>query len=195
MFIAQTGASITEQQLIEQCQTGQSDWQAALAQWLRGSSGWLHRHCTARLGCAMTADDAVQEISLKVMSAIGQFEGRSTLRTWVTRIADNHCNGVIRQQCAALISDHLQYSMILMEQNRFASREDRDRRADVAHKIGETLQCLTQSNQEILHLRFYSDQSLDEIARSLSLSLSATKMRLYRALAVFKSIYPKDAVS
>ena len=126
MFIAQTGASISEQQLIEQCQTGQAGWQAALAQWLHGSPGWLHRHCTVRLGCATTADDAVQEISLKVMSAIGQFEGRSTLRTWVTRIADNHCNGVIRQQCANLVSDHLQYSMILMEQNRFVSQEDAD---------------------------------------------------------------------
>lgn len=195
MSIAESGASISEQQLIEWCQTRQPGWEAALAQWLHSSSGWLHRHCAVRLRCATTADDAVQEISIKVMLAIGRFEGRSTLRTWVTRIADNHCNGVIRQQCANLVSDHLQYSMILMEQNRFVSQEDADSRADLAHEVGATLQCMSDSNQEILRRRFYADQSLDEIANSLSLSLSATKMRLYRALTVFKSIYQKDIVA
>jgi len=43
--------------------------------------------------------------------------------------------------------------------------------------------------REILHLRFFEDRSLNEIAASLNINLSAAKMRLYRALDQFRARY------
>ena len=43
--------------------------------------------------------------------------------------------------------------------------------------------------REVLGLRFYRESSLDEIARTLGISLSAAKMRLYRALEQFEASY------
>ena len=186
------GETVSESQLIMWCQTGAPGWQGALAHWLLASSDWLHRRCTARLGCSFKAEDAVQEISVKVMLAIGQFESRSTLRTWVIRIADNHCATMIQRERANLSTEHLQYSIILEEQNRSLSDTEVQRREETAHEVVTTLQHLTQKNQEILQLRFYSELSLDEMATSLSLSLSATKMRLYRAIGAFKSMYARE---
>ena len=45
--------------------------------------------------------------------------------------------------------------------------------------------------REVLGLRFFGEASLDEIARTLGISLSAAKMRLYRALALFEANYPE----
>jgi len=187
-----SGEPVSELQLIEWCQARIPGWEAALAHWLMVSSGWLHQRCTAKLGCASKADDAVQEVSIKVMLAIEQFKGRCTLRTWVIRIADNHCNTVIQRECANLITQHLQYSIILVEQSRSRSDAEVQRCEETAREVVAALHSLTQQNQEILQLRFYSELSLDEMATSLSLSLSATKMRLYRALGMFKSVYAKN---
>ena len=43
--------------------------------------------------------------------------------------------------------------------------------------------------REVLQLRFFHDYSLEEIAATLSISLSAAKMRLYRALEQFRTGY------
>lgn len=43
------------------------------------------------------ADDVVQETWLKAFTAIKQFEGRSTLRTWLARIAINEAHAVLRK--------------------------------------------------------------------------------------------------
>lgn len=48
-------------------------------------------HCYRMLGSPTDADDAVQETMIKAMRALPSFEGRSSLKTWVMRIATRVC--------------------------------------------------------------------------------------------------------
>ncbi|HEY1740211.1 MAG TPA: sigma-70 family RNA polymerase sigma factor [Acidimicrobiia bacterium] len=48
------------------------------------------------LGSAFEADDAVQETMVRAWRAIGSFEGRSSLRSWLYRIATNVCFDMLR---------------------------------------------------------------------------------------------------
>ena len=51
----------------------------------------LTGYCYRLLGGAFEADDAVQETLLRAWRSYGRFEGRSSLRSWLYRIATNVC--------------------------------------------------------------------------------------------------------
>jgi len=177
-----------EDLLLQRLRAHGPGWQTACSMLLERHRAAVYRRCLFRLGNFHDAEDAVQETMLRALQGIRAFEGRSGLGTWLFAIADNECNSLLQRCKRHQYSDHLRCLIrIHEEQQRMAPTIDQDRSCQVR----ETLMRLPPKAREVLGLRFFGEASLEEIARTLGISLSAAKMRLYRALDLFEASYPE----
>src|SRR3954462_2773739 len=64
----------------------------------------LHAHCYRMLGSVADADDALQDALLGAFCGLAGFEGRSSLKSWLYRVATNACLALIAQRPKRLLS-------------------------------------------------------------------------------------------
>jgi len=68
----------------------------------------LTGYCYRMLGSPFDAEDAMQDTMLRALREFGRFEGRSSLRTWLHRIATNVCIDMLRKRSRRVMPMDLQ---------------------------------------------------------------------------------------
>ena len=70
----------------------------ALEDLLHRHQGWIYNIALRMLYHPQDAEDAAQEILVKILTRLSSFEGRSTFRTWLYRIVVNHLLNIRRSR-------------------------------------------------------------------------------------------------
>lgn len=94
-FREDEGEDQRDRELVEAARGGSS---TALEELVRRHQAFLHNLAVRVLYAPQDAEDATQEILVKVVTKLDRFEGRSRFRTWLYRIAVNHLLNLQRTQ-------------------------------------------------------------------------------------------------
>src|SRR5512147_984060 len=88
MSSAATSPIRSERELLDAARRGDED---AFRRLVEAQHAGLHAHCYRMLGSVHDAEDALQDALLRAWRGLRGFEGRSSLRSWLYRIATNAC--------------------------------------------------------------------------------------------------------
>jgi RNA polymerase sigma-70 factor, ECF subfamily len=92
MSTVSAGPTARERELLEAARQGNEDAYRRLVEPYQGE---LHAHCYRMLGSVHDAEDAMQDAQLRAWRGLPRFEGRSSVRSWLYKIATNTCLDVI----------------------------------------------------------------------------------------------------
>jgi RNA polymerase sigma-70 factor (ECF subfamily) len=175
----------------------------------------LTGYCYRMLGSPFDAEDAVQDTMVRAWREFDRFEGRSSLRTWLHRIATNVCIDMLRKRSRRTVPMDLQpptraqgaqIPQPLNERTWVLPIQDAklaDGQADPAEQVvsRETvrlafvaaLQRLTPRQRAALILRDVLQHSAAETAELLGTSVASANSALQRARAAVPSIDEDEA--
>lgn len=140
-------------------------------------NGMIYRHILVRVGWKkQVAEDLTQDVFLKAWKYRQNFDqNKSSLKTWLYVITNNTIRDYFRtrKNPPEQLPEYLASSFDLHR-----SQSDRQLYAFVLDKFG----LLSESDQEILALRYIEDLPVKQISKITGKSYTATKVALHRAI-------------
>ncbi|ABU58154.1 sigma-70 family RNA polymerase sigma factor [Roseiflexus castenholzii] len=151
---------------------------AAFAQLVERYAGAVFNLAYRMLGNAQEAEDASQEIFLKVYANLARFDRERKFSTWLLSIGSNYCIDRLRRRRFAWLT--LDDTVLTIPnpgkgpEHSAIEREERD-------AVQRALLRLPPAYREVAVLRYWHDLSYEEIVQALGLPESTIKTRLHRA--------------
>jgi RNA polymerase sigma-70 factor, ECF subfamily len=152
----------------------------------------LRAHCYRMLGSIHDAEDALQDALLRAWKGLRRFEGRSSVRTWLYRIATNACLDLLerRPKHPAEWPDPFPDELLEVEDGRASPDARYERREGVELAFVAALQHLPATQRAALLLRDVLGFSAKETAATLETTVPSANGALRRARAAVDARLP-----
>src|SRR4051812_39396574 len=208
-----TESTVQESELLETAKEGSEDAYRRLVEPHRSE---LHAHCYRMLGSVQDAEDALQEALVRAWRGLPKFEGRSSLRSWLYRIATNTSLDAIERRPKRVLpidygppaDPHGGVGEPVVEsvwiepypdetlgiEDGFASPDARyEQREAVELAFIAALQLLPANQRAVLILREVLGFSAQETADSLETSVASVNSALQRARKTVEEKLPEQS--
>ena len=160
----------------------------------------LYAHCRQMLGSPDDAEDAVQDTLLRAWGGLPRFEGRSSLRSWLYRIATNAClDALAGRRRRPMTGSHAvpgdpgaqlpdsgplerdPDTLLVRRDGSLAPEARYERRESLELAVLTSLQHLPSRQRAVLILREALDFSARETAAALETTVASANSALQRA--------------
>jgi len=137
--------------------------------------------CFRMTGNREDAEDAAQDVFLKIFHQIGNFRGEAKLSSWIYRLTVNTCLKTARRK---KLEYWFSLDFFFQEQEEPARENLPDEQIESSETeilVQRAIQQLPPRQKTALILQRYENLSAEEIARIMETSLSAVEALLHRA--------------
>lgn len=163
--------NIDEKKIISDCLNGDAGSYRVLV------DKYQHFAYTLAVRITKSAEDAeevTQDAFVKAYTSLSGFKGESKFSTWLYKIVLNLAMSKVRRKKEAPQNiDDLNLQM--------AVDNEGARKSERSYYVEKAINSLPEDEAAIVTLFYMEDQSLDEISHIANLSLSNTKVKLFRA--------------
>jgi len=180
-------AHVSTENLIEQARQGD---QAAWTVLVTHHQEAVFRLAYLLLGNSDEAKDVAQDTFIRAFHALDSFDSSRPLRPWLLRITAN----LARNQGRSIG----RYLAAVQRWVRAAPEPvapppgDAHLRQQQAQTLWQAVKQLGQTDQEIIYLRYFLEQSVAETAQALDVAPGTVKSRLHRALNRLRTVIEED---
>jgi len=135
-------------------------------------------------------EDVLNETMMEVWRQAARFEGRSSVNTWVFSIAHHRAVSRLRRKRETSLDEDSAAAIEDMaptpDQNAVTS--------DMNRLLAGLIEQLSFEHREILHLAYFQEFSVQEIAEALDLPANTVKTRMFYARQRLKVLLEKSGV-
>lgn len=155
----------------------------AFSELLDGYQERLYWHIRKIVITHENADDVLQNTFIRIYKNIANFQEKSSLHTWMYRIAYNESlrfleknNKKLHENIDEISSTHLE---VLFEDVYFDGDE-------IQIKLNTIIASFTEKQKHIFHMKYFDDLSFREISEVLNISESTLKSTYYTAVKIIE---------
>jgi RNA polymerase sigma-70 factor (ECF subfamily) len=142
----------------------------------------IYRVCYRFVDNREDAMDLAQEVFIKAFEHLPAFRRESSLKTWLYRIAMNHCINHVKKHCQEFVEiSEYTGSVRASAQTQLEDREQREH-------FRRMVKQLPPKQKAILELRINEQLSYDEIAKISGRSVSTIKASVFFALEKLRKL-------
>ena len=149
----------------------------------------LHRYCARLMGSVIDGEDAVQDVLTRAFVALDELEEASELRPWLFRIAHNRALDLMRSRTIRA-AEPIEAAFEVADPESPDPVEALMRREAVETAVSRFVELPTVQRSVVI-LKDVLDQSLEEIAALLDLTVNAVKAHLARGRPGSRPSMPK----
>ncbi|HKB70868.1 MAG TPA: RNA polymerase sigma factor [Thermoanaerobaculia bacterium] len=138
------------------------------------------------------AEEVTQEVFLKMITRVEQYDGRAAVSSWLFAIAANACRDRMRRNRRAVV---VPLDAVAEPPSKSESVENRIHEGDRRRAVRRALSKLSDEQREALVLARYHGMPYAEIARTLQITEGAVKTRIFRAMETLKEIFSEGGAT
>jgi RNA polymerase sigma-70 factor (ECF subfamily) len=132
------------------------------------------------------AKDMAQEVFVRIYTKRGSFKGRSSLYTWIYRIALNMCFSHLKKRKAGMIPlEDVERTL------KARDSEGPDSGEELERLLASALKNLSPKQRAVFSMRFYDKMTYKEIAEAAGTTVGAAKANHHFAVEHLRSILGK----
>jgi len=187
---------VTEQELLLRCKEGDI---ASFEQLIENYQDKILNYCYRMLGNRSDAEDATQEVFVKVFRFISSFTGQSSFSTWLYKVASNVCMDFLRKhkrsdrQTVSLNQTNAEgEEFVLNIEDETYAPYQAVQQTEAHRALHNALNQMKPEHRSVIVLREIEGLSYEEIARITGAAEGTIKSRINRARQILQKLLEKD---